>query len=119
MINQGMVDDLLQENSELHKLVHLTRMQTIGVLMAFIHMSADHSDLPASWLLAYVVNDDRDVLNCETTEEWPEGYELQVQLFCDMMSYYNDNSSLSPPVRDIVKSMIQWPYPNKPSNVLH
>ncbi len=117
--NQKLIDALLEENEVLHHIIHTTRKQTISIFMAFIHMSADTAQVPASWLLSYVVNDDRDVLECDTMDEWPLGYEDNVKEFCEMMTYYNGEGNESLPVRTVVQDMITWPTAAALKKILH
>ena len=119
MVDPEFVDELLTENENLLKLIFETRRQTISVLMAFVHMSAEHSEIPASWLLAYVVNDDKSILDCETSDEWPAGYEKKVQEFCDMMAHYNNDEANSVAVKDVVNQMSHWPYPTATKKIVH
>ncbi|MCP4393413.1 MAG: hypothetical protein GY804_03970 [Alphaproteobacteria bacterium] len=117
--NQKLIDALLEENEVLHHIIHRTRQQVISIFMAFIHMSADDAQMPPSWLLSYVVNDDRDVLECNTMDEWPLGYEDNVKEFCEMMSYYNGEECESLPVKVVVRDMITWPSGSKLKKILH
>lgn len=117
--NQDLIDSLLEENAELHHLIHLTRQQVISVLMAFIHTNAETSKVPPSWLLANVIANDPSIMEAANTDEWPEGLDHKVNEFCDMMSDYNGDDKLSIPVRAVVEHMTNWPYAAKMKKITH
>ena len=119
LVSQATLDSLLEENVELHQLIHLTRKQTISMLMAFIHINAETAIVPSSWLLGYILNDDKSILDCANTDEWPAGYEKKVNDFCEMMTAYNGESELSLPMREVVEDMAKWPYPANQKDNLH
>ncbi|MCP3921330.1 MAG: hypothetical protein GY714_01965 [Desulfobacterales bacterium] len=119
MSDEKLINALLEENELLHHIIYETRQQAISLFMAFINMSADNAHIPVSWLLSYIVNDDKDVLECETTDEWPLGYEDNVKEFCDMIAYYNGEENESIPVRLVVKEMSNWPTKESLKKSLH
>ena len=124
MENQGqaqdaIIDSLLQENEELHYIIHHTRQQAISLFMAFLNSSAETAQVPPSWLMSYIINDDPSVLNYTTANEWPEGYEKRVLELCDIMSFYNGIHQVSIPVKIVALDILNWPYPNKTKKSQH
>ncbi len=51
-------------------------------------MAAENSEVSTSLLLAYLVNNDMGILDCESSEEWPPGYLNNVEDFFNLISFY-------------------------------
>ncbi len=117
--DKKVINSLLAENQDLHHKLHQARKESISIFMAFIHLSAETSVLPASWMLAYVVNNDQSILELDSPDDWPEGYEKKVMDFCDMMEYYNGTDKETIPVREVIENMMEWPYQVTNKDLLH
>ena len=113
------IDAMIKENEQLAYELFESRRIAFGLLMAFIHMSSDQSDAPVSWLLAYLVNNDKSILDYEEASEWPPGYLEETEEFCKLIAFYIDNDGYFPPVIQSAQIMKFWPYNSAPKNILH
>jgi len=113
------IDALIQENELLGSELFESRRIAFGLLMAFIHMSSDQSDAPVSWLLAYLVNNDKSILDYDETSDWPLGYLEATEEFCDLVAFYIGNDGYFPPVIQSAQIMRLWPYDSASKNTLH
>ncbi len=103
----------------LHEQLHESRRISFGLLMAFVHLSAENTDIPLSWLLGYLVNNDRGILDCDSIDEWPDEYVSNLDDFCTLVSLYIGADSNFPPVMLSAQTMRDWIYTPLKKKILH
>lgn len=114
-----MSSNLEEENEKLTHELFESRRIAFGLLMAFVHMSAEESDPPTSWLIAYLINNDKSVLNYDDVSEWPPGYLESTEDFLDLISFYIGNDGFFPPVIQSAQIMKFWPFQSTSKKTLH
>jgi len=114
-----MTPDTNDKLEELRIQLFDSRRISIGLLMAFVHVSSETSDIPTSWLLAYLVNNDRGILDCESVDQWPPGYLNEVEDFCDIIHFYMGHQNQFPPVVQSTQTMKDWPFLLTSNHTIH
>ncbi len=113
------MDELKKHISFLSDELFECRRTGFGLLMAFVHLSTENNDYPVSWLLAYLVNNDKSILEMEHLNQWPPGYFENVEDFCDLMSLYIGPENNFPPVLEAAQSMKLWTFQPLKNKTIH
>jgi RNase adaptor protein for sRNA GlmZ degradation len=107
------IDQLLEENLELHQLLKDARQQACIALGCYVHACAAYEEVPQEFIAASIANQDADIFKYKTVDKLPESYKATTEFLWNILDHYEADGKSIVDVSNVIKT---WPTKNK---ILH